>query len=120
QKTKIEFQPIRMGWTERKDCVAKNIEFRSNVFEGLIFNIDATEQPHSYTIWWNLKVNVTNKRGKVVKGVDIKILDEKGQKVVHQNSNDRGFIQVELQEYSVNDKKQLQHIPYTVIAGNKK
>jgi hypothetical protein len=114
------FKPIRMGWAERKDCVAKGVEFRSNTFEGLDFSIDATDQPHSYSVWWTLTVNVTDKKGKAAKEVDIKILDESGQEVVQQQANEQGFIQVELQEYLVDDKEQSLHSPYTIIVGKKK
>ena len=119
-KTKIDFQPIRMGWAERKDCVSKDIEFRSNMFEGLDFGLDATEQPHSYSVWWTLAVNVTDKKGEAAKGADIKILDESGQEIIHQQADDKGFIQVELQEYSINDKEKLSRSPYTIVVGKTK
>jgi hypothetical protein len=122
-KTKIDFQPIRMGWAERKDCVANDVEFRSNTFEGLDFGIVATDQPHSYSVWWTLTVNVTDKKGKAAKGADIQILDKNGKKVLHQQANGQGFIQVELQEYSVNDPEysgQALRSPYTIVVGKKK
>ena len=48
--SKTSFKPIRMGWIERDDCLAKEIEFRSNTFEGFDFEIDATDQHHSYSV----------------------------------------------------------------------
>jgi hypothetical protein len=100
--------------------VAKDVEFRSNTFEGLDFGVDATDQPHSYTVWWTLTVNVTDKKGKAAKGADIQILDENGAEVFHQQANDQGGIQVELQEYSVNDKEKLPRSPYTIVVGKTK
>lgn len=114
------FQPIRMGWAKRKDCVAKDVEFRSNNFEGLDFGIDATDQPHSYSVWWTLTVNVSDKTGKIAKGADVQIIDANGQEAIRQQANDQGVIKVELQEYSVNDKEQSLRSPYTIIVGKKK
>jgi CubicO group peptidase (beta-lactamase class C family) len=34
-----DFPAVRMGWIERTDCLARDIEFRSNVFEGLDFTL---------------------------------------------------------------------------------
>ncbi len=75
---KTDFQPIRMGWAERKDCVATDIEFRSNNFEGIDFGINATDQSHSYSVWWTLKVKVTDKKGNVIKGTEVRFLDING------------------------------------------
>ena len=49
------FKPFRMGWKEREDCIAKNVEFRSNDIRGANFDMDATEQDHSYSVYWTLR-----------------------------------------------------------------
>lgn len=117
---KTDFQPIRMGWAERKDCVSENVEFHSNSFEGFDFGIDATNQPHSYSVWWTLKVDIANKKGDSVKNKEIQILDKDGNEVTRELTNNQGFVQVELQEYSVNDKETNSLSPYTVVVGKKK
>lgn len=118
--TKTNFSPIRMGWNERKDCVATDIEFRSNQFEGFDFSIDATNQPHSYSVWWTLKVDVTDKKGNVVNGAEVQFLDKNGNEIARKITNDNGFVQVELQEYSINDKEKISSAPYSVVVGKKK
>lgn len=117
---KADFTPIRMGWAERKDCVAKDVEFRSNKFEGCDFGINATDQPHSYSVWWSLKVEVRDKKGNLVDGAAVQFLDRNGKEVASKQTNDKGIVQIELQEYSVNDKEQTNFSPYTVVIGKKK
>ena len=114
------FNPFRMGWDERKDCVANDIEFRSNMLEGLEFGIDATEQSHSYSVWWTLKINVTDNKGSTTKGVDVLIQDKNGKKVACLLVNEQGFVQTELPEYTVNGKKKVVFSPYTIVIGEKK
>ena len=119
-EAKTDFQPIRMGWAERKDCVARNINFRSNRFEGFDFGINATDQPHSYSVEWTLRINIADRNGIAAKKTDIQIMDKNGNEVIHQQTNDQGFLQVELQEYFVDDKEQTVLSPYTVVVGKKK
>ncbi len=118
-EAKTGFQPVRMGWAERKDCVAQNIEFRSNRFEGFGFGVDATKQTHSYSVWWTLKIKVTDKDGAAAK-TEVRIIDKNGKEALCQQTNEQGLIEVELQEYSVNEKGQTNLSPYTVIVGKKK
>ncbi len=112
-----DFQPFRMGWAERKDCVAKNIEFRSNKLVGLDFGIDATAQPHSYSVWWTLTVNVEDKKENPAKNTVVQILDTNGKQVVRQSTDEGGMVKVELQEYSVDDQQRTVLAPYTVVVG---
>lgn len=118
--SKADFQPIRIGWSKREECVSKDVEFRSNIFEAFDFGVDATDQMHSYSVWWTLKVNVVDEDGQPVAGIDIKILDQGGKEVTVQQVNEKGIIQVELMEYSVNGKERLTLAPYMIVVGNKK
>jgi hypothetical protein len=113
-----DFPAIRMGWIERTDCLSKDIEFRSNEFEGLDFDIDATAQHHSYSIYWTMTVNVIDKKGEEVSSAKVSILDKNGEEVLSQWTNDNGSISVELPEYKVDDTLLTYLSPYTVIVNN--
>jgi hypothetical protein len=112
------FPAIRMGWIERTDCLAKDIEFRSNEFEGLDFIIDATDQHHSYSIYWTMTVKVVDEKGKELSNIKVSILDKNGEEVLNQQTNDAGYISVELPEYQVDDKETGFLSPYTVSVNN--
>jgi len=114
------FSAVRMGWIERKDCLAKDIEFRSNEFEGLDFNIDASPQHHSYSVYWTLGVNVIDRKGNEVKGAEVRILDKNGQEVLIQLTDKDGLVQKELQEYRVDGDEITYLSPYTVTINRKK
>ncbi len=115
-----DFPAVRMGWIERDDCLAKDIEFRSNTFEGLDFTIDASPQHHSYTVFWTLTVNVINKKGKEVKGAEVRILDKNGEEVWARKTGSNGSIKAELPEYTVDGDEITYGSPYTVNIGRKK
>ncbi|MFO7668950.1 MAG: hypothetical protein R6W31_04765, partial [Bacteroidales bacterium] len=117
---KTDFQPVRMGWIEREDCLAKNIEFKSNVFSGLDFGIEATDQHHSYAVYWTLEVKVLDKSGEEVQGAEVRILDHNGLEVLNRTTGDSGAIRVELPEYSVDGESVAWFSPYTVIVNKKK
>ncbi|HPE74893.1 MAG TPA: hypothetical protein PLC80_02320 [Draconibacterium sp.] len=118
--TITDFKPIRMGWAERDDCVARDIQFRSNNFEGIDFDINSTSQAHSYSVWWTLKVKVTDKKGNSLKGVEVRIHDKNGNDVFRKLTDSLGIIKTELKEYSVNDKEKSPVSPFTIIVGEKK
>lgn len=109
-----------MGWIERADCLAKEIEFRSNVYEGFDFDVDATEQHHSYAVFWTLKARVNNKKGKAVTMAEVKILDRTGEEVMIRTTDDKGLIMAELPEYTVDGEKISYSSPYTLIVKKKK
>ncbi len=113
-----DFPAIRMGWIESATSLAKDIEFRSNEFEGLDFNIDATAQLHSYSTYWTLKVSVIDKKGKKVTGAKVSIRDKNGEEVLSQGTNDNGSISVELPEYKVDGALITDLSSYTVIVNN--
>jgi hypothetical protein len=117
---KTDFQPVRMGWIEREDCLAKNIEFRSNVFSGLDFGIEATDQHHSYAVYWTLEVKIFDKTGKTIPGTEVKILDKNKKEVFTKSGDENGSVEVELAEYTVDGEVVSYQSPYTVIVNNKK
>ncbi len=81
-----------MGWKGWEGCVAENIRFESNIIEGDHFSIDATDQAHSYSVFWTLTVKVVDKTGKIVNDADVKILDKNGQEVLNTKTSDNGRI----------------------------
>ena len=115
-----QYKQVMMGSMEWDACVAKNIEFRSNDLEGSEFEVDATQQNHSYSVYWTLNINVVNKKGISIKNTDIQILDKSGKKILNQKTDKTGSANMELLEYSVVGNKKTFMSPYTVIVGKKK
>ena len=108
------FKPVRMGSFEQKICVAENVEFRSNEFQGLEFAIDTTSQHHSYKVSWTLDINTDDE------DADIKITDKNGNEVVNRKIDKKGKISLELPEYSVDGENTTLYSPYTIITGKNK
>ncbi len=114
-----DFQAVRMGWIERTDCLAKDIEFRSNEFEGMDFSIDATPQHHSYSVYWTMTVNVIDKKGKV-EGAEVRILDKNGDEVLSLITDSIGSVKAELLEYTADGDEITYLSPYTATVNKKK
>lgn len=110
-----DFKPIRMGSFEQKICVAKNVEFRSNEFQGMEFGIDATSQHHSYTVSWTLNVAAGGHSA-----TSVKITDKNGKEVTNQKTDENGKLITELPEYSVDGEEKIFYSPYTITVGKKK
>lgn len=114
------FKPIRMGWDGYYKCVAKDIQFRSNITEGVGFEIDATGQDHSYTVFWTLEVQVKDKKGRCDPGKEVRILDANGNEVYSQSTGKDGTVVCELPQYAVKFSEKVNSAPYTVIVGKNK
>jgi len=80
--------------------------------------IDATDQPHSYAIYWNLKVLVIDNRGRKVPGAPVIIRDKNGKELLNRPTNDQGYISEELPEYTLDGKLTTELSPYTVRVYN--
>ena len=119
ENTISDFTPVRMGSLEHPGYIAAGTEFRSNEMDGLTFGIDKTSQPHSYSVFWTLNLNLTDKSGKPAAGTDVRILDKNRTEVVSRKA-DEGFFSIELPEYTVDGDVTILLSPYTVIAGKKK
>jgi hypothetical protein len=114
------FKPFRMGWSERSDVVAKNIEFRSNEIKGSQFDLDLTGDDHSFSVYWTLRVHVVNKEGSALENTEVTIKDKNG-KTVHSGLTDvDGMISLELLEYSVAGTDKTIHSPYMLVVGRLK
>lgn len=119
-KDSENFMPFRMGWMGWKGCVAENIMFESNEITGAPFGIDATEQSHSYTVSWTLKVLVSKKGGNPVNGQDVRIVDHNGIEVKKILTSENGTVSVILPEYTFAQQQKNYLSPYTLIAGKSK
>lgn len=111
------FKPIRIGWAERKDCVAKGIQFRSNEIIGSEFSLDETTQDHEYTVYWTLKVNVIDEKGMPVSGADVKIFNKNGEEVANLKTMEDGNVESELMEYTFNNSGKNYSSPYKIAVG---
>jgi hypothetical protein len=114
------FKPFRMGWDGYYKCVATDIQFRSNVIEGTGFEIDATDQDHSYTVYWQLEILVTDKTGKPLAGREVRVTDKNGKEIFRQSTPPGGSIMRDLPEYTFLSGERVFSSPYTVMVGKKK
>ncbi|HEX5024665.1 MAG TPA: hypothetical protein VFV68_05305, partial [Agriterribacter sp.] len=114
------FKPFRMGFDDCGDCLAKNVEFRSNTIVNDTFAIDASKQEHSYSVYWKLTVNVTDKKGKPVPGAEVTISGNTNGEVIRKKSGEDGRVEVDLCAYTVDGEKKIIHTPYTVQTGKEK
>jgi len=119
QPAATDFKPFRMGWKGWEGCVAENISFESNIIDGDHFSIDATDQAHSYTVFWTLTVKVVDKTGKPVYGADVRILDKRGREMLNTKTSVDGIIEAQLPEYSFISPEVTFNSPFKVIVGKK-
>jgi hypothetical protein len=114
------FKPVRIGFSGRPDSRAQNIRFRSNVVEGAPWGIDASDQDHSYKVYWTLSVKVLDKSSRPEAGAEVLVTDSMGRKALQGKTGGDGLFKAELPEYSVEGKKREVFSPYTVKVGKKK
>lgn len=107
-----DFAPVRMGSVEQRISVAENVHFRSNELNGSGFRIDATRQPHSYMVSWNLEIQGNNIH------IPVEITDRNGKMVLNQKPDEQGNLKVVLPEYSFKEGVRDYFTPYTVIWGS--
>ncbi|MEP7258141.1 MAG: hypothetical protein ABI687_07135 [Flavitalea sp.] len=112
------FKTFRIGWSQRKDCFAKNVDFRSNIVEGSSFSLDVSDQDHSYAVYWTLSLKLTNKKGKLMVNELVTILDADKNIMLQQKTNERGELSAELPEYAVDGHIKKSSSPYIIKAGN--
>ncbi len=112
-----KFKTFRIGWSDSDESVAKNIEFRSNDLVGQKFDVQITDQDHSYTLYWTLNVQVTDAKGTPVKNTEVTVRDKNNAVVLITKTDEYGKMKTELPEYSANGKEKKYSAPYTVSAG---
>ncbi len=113
-----KFKTFRMGWSRSAESVAKNIQFRSNEIVGGTFEVDATDQDHSYTVAWTCSIRLVDRKGTAAKDVDVLILDKDKSVVARETTKEDGTVTIELPEYSVEGKERNFKSPYTIKVGN--
>jgi hypothetical protein len=96
--------------------VARGIEFRSNKFTGCDFGVSATRHPHSYTVYWTLRIEVMDSRGHPVAGLEVTIRDRDDAEVARAATGADGKVSVELPQYEIDDDRRTDFSPYTVVA----
>lgn len=114
-----DFAVFRMGGYSAKTA-ALEIEFRSNEIIGAPFRIDATDHPHTYSVYWTLEVNVVDRKQNAKTGVLVQILDKNNKSVFSGTTDDKGRIEVELLESTQTETGRVDSSTYTVIVGKKK
>jgi len=107
-----------MGSLDSKECIAKNVEFRSNEIKGAKFDLLATDQDHSYSVYWTLNVKVSDAKKSPVKYTEITIRDKGNAIVLQGKTDENGKLQTELPEYAVNGKEKNYSSPYTISVGD--
>ena len=107
------------GWDgpKRDVTVAKNIQFRSNEFQGFPFDMDVTDQHHSYSVYWTLNVKVLDKNSNPLRGAEVRIMDKDKKMIVSKKIDANGYLKEELLEYSVDGPKKMYTSPYTLVTG---
>jgi hypothetical protein len=115
------FKTFQMGSLKSDEYVAQNVEFRSNEVEGGKFEIDATDQDHSYSVYWTLKVMVKDVNNIPVKNTEVSIHDKSGSVVLQTKTDSKGELTTELRQYLVTGKERNLASPYAIdVNGVKK
>ncbi|MBL7698503.1 MAG: hypothetical protein JNK79_10100 [Chitinophagaceae bacterium] len=114
------YKPFRMGWAARDVCVAKNIQLKSNKFEGSKFDIDIDGKENSFNVYWTLNIKVLGKASAPVKNREIKISDKTGQVVLTKPTDENGTLAAELLQFSADGETKKFSAPYTISIGKQK
>ena len=112
-----DFKVIRIGHKGCDWCVAKDVEFRSNIIEGNDFDLQVSEQDHSFSVYWTLDVELKDKKGGAVKNSVINILDKDKQNVASGKTDEEGRFSTELLEFKFDNKGKTFLAPYTIVVG---
>ena len=109
------FKTFQIGHLGCNSCVAKNVEFRSNKVEGGDFEIESTDQDHSFSVFWRLSLIVRNENGSPAQNVSVEILNSYNEVVLKTKSDNDGKLSVELPEYIVEGKNKISLSPYIIV-----
>jgi len=117
QYAEDDFKPFRIGWSGAE---AQDIEFRSNEFINTDFDVDIYGETNSYSVYWTLKISVTDRKGIPVSGEVVRIFDKNREEVFSGETDEEGMLEVELEEFHVLGIDNYYSSPYTVVAGKNK
>jgi hypothetical protein len=112
------FKTFRMGSLVSAESVARDVEFRSNKIEGGKFEIDATDQDHSYSVYWTLTVKVKDNKGVPVEHAVVTIHDKSGSVELQSKTDSKGEVTTELLQYNVNGKEKTIVSPYSIVVDD--
>jgi uncharacterized protein YfaS (alpha-2-macroglobulin family) len=87
------------------------------VVRGGKFEIEATDQDHSYSVFWTLRLVVQDSKGNPVGDTDVSILDRNKKVALTAKTDALGNLQAELPEYAVEGKGRTLSSPYTIVIG---
>jgi hypothetical protein len=116
----VDFTPIRMGSLEQPDYLAVGTEFHSNDLSGLKFGVDATDQHHSYAVYWTLLIRAKDKSGNIAGDRKVEIFDRNNKRIMSDKTDIHGLLKVELPEYHLQGSVKTELSPYMIVIGNKK
>lgn len=110
------FKTFQIGAPGKKS-VAENVEFRSNEVKGGNFVVDATNQHHSYSVYWTLDITVNAINSNKIKKADIKIIDSNNKIVLESKTDNKGNFITELPEFKVDGQIKTKFSPYVVMVN---
>lgn len=108
------FKSFRMGWSKGRGSVAKNIAFRSNRIIGSPFEVERTNEDHTFSVSWSLTVQVRDKEEQPVASAQVVIRDKDGRIAFSGRTDHKGLLKVQLPEYVVRGPEKVLYSPYTV------
>jgi hypothetical protein len=111
------FKPFRMGFEDCMDCIAKNVEIRSNEVVNDSFAIQVEGKGHIYSVAWNLLVKVIDKKGNPSAGTEVIILDKNNTEILRTKTGIDGSRQSHLIEYLVTEEGRADLSPYMIKIG---
>ncbi len=109
-----------IGYEGCRECVARDVKFRSNEVKGGTFAIDATGQDHTYSVSWTLEMIIRDASGEPVKNTRVIIRNAENQIVKDTFTDDTGRVKEELPEYIVSDREKKSLSPYTISVRDQK
>ncbi|MEX2235426.1 MAG: hypothetical protein WD824_24905 [Cyclobacteriaceae bacterium] len=115
-----DFKAIWIGFKGCDWCVAKDVEFRSNIIEGNDFDLQVSEQDHSFSVYWTLDIELKDKKGNPLKNSVISILDKNKQNVASGKTDEQGKFTAELLEFKFANREKTFFSPHTIVAGKDK
>ncbi len=111
------FSTFSIGFSDCEDCIAKNVAFRSNEIRGGKFEIAASDQNHSFSVFWTLRLTVNDSKGNPLGDTDVSILDRNKKVALKTKTDKLGNLLAEFPEYSVDEKNRTISSPYTIVVG---
>jgi hypothetical protein len=114
------FKPFRIGWNGSNRSVADNIIFQSERIEAGVFGVDATDQPHFYSVWWKLTVHLTGRNQKPMANIKLVVNDKNNHQAAGLVTDAEGMASVLLPEYRCRGMANDFEAPYSVISDRTK